>query len=348
MEPIKKLNRSSCNYSILPNLRDYPDLEKLNISYNNIYSFDYNNLPPSLKKLDISSNRIFLLSYLPDNIVSLNVSCNKISSFNGSLFTGLQILNISKNKLYYFQFPPNAREVDISNNYLNALNGIMPNSLIGLDCSKNKLVKLPTINDNLEVIDFTDNKIEDSLEITQNSSLKSIYGSHNLMSEITELPLKLEVLELKSNFINAICDIPNGTISINLSNNNLSNFPKLPEGIKAVRLDNNIIENIGFVPNSVRILSLHDNFIPENDKEIADLLQRPKLKLSYLPTPKIEPIPQSILNFKTSNITYPSHSIYQSYSKYTPNWTSRYNIYSNGKSKINNPNYIHNSDSIIV
>lgn len=125
----KKIVNFNCSKNYCSKLPELPyALEKLDCSYNRIYSFDFEQFPINLIHLDCNNCRLTELPELPPKLESLNCNHNKIT---------------------HIQFR-------------------LPKTLKRLECNNNIITKLPHIHEGLTYIDCSDNNIQElSFEVNR-------------------------------------------------------------------------------------------------------------------------------------------------------------------------------------
>lgn len=155
------------------------NLVELNLAYNKLTNIPL--IPPNLKKLNIERNEIEKIeNLLESNLEELNISGNEIETLEGLPVT-LTKLEISKN---------NINIIDLSNlfklEYLNAnsndiimVNGEFPESLIHIELAHNQLKSLPDINSNIEVLNISDNQLDNLPKIKTLEYIKKLDYNFN-------------------------------------------------------------------------------------------------------------------------------------------------------------------------
>jgi hypothetical protein len=113
-EGIKSL---SCSKNLLISIDDLPSsLEELNISYNYFHSIDLKNLP-NLLKLNLSHNKFHRIENLPKSLKELNIEYNQLTDLNLEGLSNLKSLNVSNNNITIISnLPENLTEFDYDNN----------------------------------------------------------------------------------------------------------------------------------------------------------------------------------------------------------------------------------------
>lgn len=218
----------------------------------------------NLRELNSRNNELVDLSFVPKELVSLNVSKNIIESIES--------------------IPSSLEEIDLSENYLRMIPEL-PQGLKVLKCSKNYLRSVPMNTENLEYFDCSVNEIP---SITRDFSklLHFDCSYNNITKLLIEAPL-LRYINLSYNvikcmdfsryenlreFIAVHCELeriklPPNALIVNVSHNHLKKI-KLNEGIEEFYAKNNLFIKQPDLPISVRIVYLGDN--PIVDKEDLD------------------------------------------------------------------------------
>jgi Leucine-rich repeat (LRR) protein len=158
---VLELDLSNCDLKHLPDLSNYINLKKLNISFNKLTCID--GIPNSLEELDCSSNYIYdLPKNLPPNLRKLNCFSNIISSLQLVLPDSLEWFNCSSNSIEIF-------------------NCKLPRKLVYLNCSDNNLVLLPELNTDLEYLDYSYNFLIKQPILP--TSILTVYSKHSTYLE---------------------------------------------------------------------------------------------------------------------------------------------------------------------
>lgn len=264
-----------------------PDLSKstwitsLNLKGNNLTGINYLRLPPYLKRLDLEDNYLICLTSdnVPVTVEELYLKNNNIVIFDGDKFKNLKILDISRNKLEKFTFPPICRDCDISQNKIVEV-GQFPECLKIFQASDNSLKTITDINKGLREIDISYNFFDKLPELPD--SLLILDCSENKINGIIQLPPKLKMLYAYKNNITGFKNIPNSLELMDVSSNIFKSMPIFPEEsqIKVINVSDNWIESIDAytIPETVTKLKVRDNTgitIPEQ------LFKRKNLKIKH-------------------------------------------------------------------
>lgn len=246
-----KLNRLKINPSIislhignninikLPNLKNLYNLKHLSIMYTNL-KFMKQKLPSQLISLNLSSNRIKDLNYVNHitRLKKLDFSFNLISNINVQIdLTSLTFLNLEENAIEKIE------------------NLNTPN-LIVLNLSDNRIIKIENLGKltKLEKLDMSNNLIGTIENMQHLKNLIHLNLSFNVIQEIQNIDhlCKLKLLNLSNNTISKI---------INLDN--LKNLVELNLCYNFIR----VLENIGSLLSLKYIdLSYNAIFISQNAK----------------------------------------------------------------------------------
>lgn len=250
-----KLNR--------PNLSNLPiTLEELQLNFNEeMISFDGIEHLTNLKKASFVGNAIEVIDYVPNSLINLSFSFNKISNFAFlEDLENLESLFLFSNKIKSLQSIP---KLNVLKSLLIPFNEIqkienLPEQLIKLDLDFNQIQAIENLPNSLENLSIASNKI--------------------IRVEKENLPSTLKRLKVASNNISdlSLCTFNDGLEDLDLANNRIGNedleFFDYPANLKKLRLERNIISNA----NS---LVLHEGLEELNlkDNQLALLEELPKL-----------------------------------------------------------------------
>ena len=120
------------------------------------------------------------------NLVTLNISNNKLTSIDLSSNTALQNLDCSNNKLTSIDLSRNTalQYLDCSNNQLTTLNVSNNTQLKQLNCSSNSLTKLTTNCRDLEILKCEQNQLT-SLDLSACTKLQELDCQTNRLTSLT-------------------------------------------------------------------------------------------------------------------------------------------------------------------
>jgi hypothetical protein len=358
----KRLFLSCLNLNEIPKeLEDFTWVEELNLSVNNLKIIQKERLPPNLKVLLLCQNFIEKIkdTDLHSNIIKLDLSNNRLNSFDGSQFLNIQKLYLCYNMITLFKFPPNVIKLDITGNYLIGLTDF-PKSLKNINISSNKMIKkFPKMNYGLKKINFAFNNFYKFPKLPD--SVICVNGDSNNISNINKLPSSIEILEMKHNNIHKLnCTFPPSLICMALNNNELIEIPSLTTNIKEIYINNNRLVKLPEIPDSVEILDISDNFISMDELPDELLKRNIKLNCSKKITDNIDYFwnlnSTTPLNNHVNKSNYNNEFIHsQKYSQFdnkflynvNGNYYGNYNYHNNysfsfrnPKAKNNNPNFI--------
>lgn len=236
------------NYLILKNnqisaieslaFNDLHDLTYLDLSHNNISSFDINSVKDSpLEYLNLAFNYLSTIKCeIQNNLVSLQLSNNLLSTFESLQMLKLKQLDLSHNKLTDFK-----------------VNSIP--ALTTLNLSYNKLKKFVSIG-SLTELHLSHNKIV-NFSCTEDQILVNLDLSYNKISHFNSNIFKylslLQALDLSHNNLNLISDMFNDLRSLrtlSLQNNHLAVVPPNTflglESLKDLDLSQNYFDQFQF------------------------------------------------------------------------------------------------------
>jgi hypothetical protein len=129
-------------------LSGHPGLEIIELSCNLIEQIEFNGNPPKLRALILSSNTISKIvnRYAFSLLEILNLSGNRLSEFDFTLFPHLKTLNVSFNAFTSFELNcPTLLELSIQNNNLSSFLVVNGRALTNLDFSSNSLSDISVI-----------------------------------------------------------------------------------------------------------------------------------------------------------------------------------------------------------
>lgn len=223
-----KINQSSKNYVVLPDLKNYPGFNHLEFkkTFGHIkYSLDcskneiinLNNVPDFITVLDCSKNKIKHLNNLPDSIINLNCSGNFIVNLE-YLPNSLAHLNCSHNLIINLEY--------------------LPSGLIYLDCSYNKIIKLNNLP----------------------NLINNLNCSHNSIAQLNNLPNKIIKVDCSYNLIQTII-LPNSIGYINIQYNPLKSRPVINKYKYYLKSDICVGICLGMPTNPEIQLGYYDKFI---------------------------------------------------------------------------------------
>lgn len=278
---LDNLDELDISHNFLINF-ECPNALKINLSFNSLRVMKH--MPNDVIILNLKHNQLagtFNTSVLSQNLVSLDISENRIEHFDGSALVNLTNLNISNNSLEIIIFPPHVTKIDISDcqlshipelpitveyfdcndNYLEYLPDF-PSYLTYANCAKNKMDNLPKINEGLIEFHCNNNSIN-SIDDLPNS-IQTLNGSNNFITHVTHLPQHLCAIDLTNNeLVKLRCELPLGLKTLILSKNMLHTIPPLPNGIENIVVDDNQLnmDSFTYLPMSVQYVNISLNLI---------------------------------------------------------------------------------------
>lgn len=203
---LKSLTIINCKVKEIQRISELNLLENLTLKNINLHDYEKNNIKwrtfINITNIDMSNNNITSFEQLNDinSLKSIDLSNNKIASIKIPAF--LSGINISKNKLEEILIPNgNLKNLNISENLLTNFKLKKNNSLVNIDISKNKIAKIETDENTI----LTDLDISNNL--FDNESINSILLFKNLK--------KLNISSNKINNINFIKNSDN-ILAINI------------------------------------------------------------------------------------------------------------------------------------
>ncbi len=220
---IKKLSITSCGLKNLNNLP--PNVERLDVGYNNINRLIKDDIPESLTEIIAIHNHIYLIDLK---------TCNNI-----------KILNVSNNPLNLIAgFPQNINKLFACTSSLNTVEHI--EELKKLTCLKINTTDIDNIDklpDNIEELDISRilltknngliNKLPQNLKILK-ASMSGICKFN-----FESFPYTLDELDISDNQIIELPKLPNAMVNIDISNNRLIAVSNIPYRLKIYNCENN-------------------------------------------------------------------------------------------------------------
>lgn len=266
---ITNLNISGKNINSLVGLENFPNIQTLNISNNNIVCIPF--LPENLLSLTIDAEKT---TCLPAHNPNLRVYDKSGQLINTPALCPERISDINFAQAIKRQCPtclddcnnllPPAKtleQLNISYSNIKDLTGIGGfQSLKTLYCNDNKLTFLPEFPSNLTYLNISYNSIKKLNNLPKH--LTYLDCSSNKIVEIEELTSLISSLNCNYNSLNTLPKLPQALTYLYCSNNNLTKLPELPSEINAINCSQNPqLECLPFLPQKLRNLSIYNTKI---------------------------------------------------------------------------------------
>jgi hypothetical protein len=225
----------------------------LTLNLSHLYLTELPPLPNNVVSLDISFNR---LTYLPNNLPStiMNLLCadNLISYIPSVLPPMLCHLDMKNNNIYKISttLPPYLKYLDLHGNFIRKIPNNLPPNLIELQIGLNKLEKIPdTLPDSINRLDISYNHLE-HLPLKLPKMLVRFLSNNNKIRYIkTHFPENLQALNISCNRLKMLPEnLPNNLLYLDCSYNNLTHLPEnIPDKLYSLNCTHNrISENMAF------------------------------------------------------------------------------------------------------
>lgn len=211
---LENIDASSNLLTVFPDFTDQTNLTVLDLSFNNIGSFNYHKLPTSIVELDLTWNHISNLPSL-DTFVNLQ----KIVL----LHNRIHVLHALPNTLVYIQLQQNNMTKFFDTSNLSALtrlnlrsnfiadsdSKLFSTSLLDLDISDNLLTKVPadvTNLSNLKELSIGSNQITSIDSFVFPSSITKLLVSNTSIESISQMKFHNDIsnIEVASFFLNPL------------------------------------------------------------------------------------------------------------------------------------------------
>ena len=276
---ITSLDISGKSINSLVGLENFPNIETLNVSNNNIICIPF--LPESLLSLTIDTEKI---TCLPAHNSNLKVYDKSGQLIDTPVLCPERISDINFVKAIKQQCPtclddcnnllPPAKALENLNIYGNEIKNITGiagfQSLKTLNCGNNKLTFLPELPSSLTSLNISNNSIKKLNKLPKNINYLD-FSSNNLL-EIEELPSSITNLNSNYNLLTTLPKLPQSLTYLYCSNNNLTKLPELPSELSIISLDQNPqLECLPFLPPKLRNISIYNTKItclPNSVREI--------------------------------------------------------------------------------
>lgn len=127
------------------------------------------NLPSNVKRLSLFANNLTTINSLPETLIELNISCNRIHRLSCEL-------------------PPRLRNLSCDSNMLTMLPEL-PDTLEFLSCSNNRSISLPVFPPRLRLLDVAQNNLRFLPDLPP--ALETLFCHNNQLQLMPYLPPKL-------------------------------------------------------------------------------------------------------------------------------------------------------------
>lgn len=298
---------------------DLPNLELLDLSYNNITRIE--RVPSNLKSLIlIGSEKLEYIDKLPDSLEILDLSHSSISSIQiPPKLKKLRIVSCMLENIDFIKPSDNLEELYCGGNLLSKIEAL-PLMLKTLNCSKNTLKTLPELPTGLLSLDYSNNKIDRLIELPEklvylNTSNNKINAIPVLPPKLTKLicnncslitlphlPSTLTYLSCKKNKIKKIESLPSKLATLLVGDNPISDFESLPRSLDVLHIDNCSFEELPLLPPKLTELNCSGitlRTIPELPLNLIKLYMNNN-KLNKLP---VLPIYLNVLECSNNALT---------------------------------------------
>ncbi|KAI9140112.1 hypothetical protein BKA69DRAFT_1081939 [Paraphysoderma sedebokerense] len=288
-----------------------PKLERLCMIFTGVLRLKH--FPQSLRYIDISAIktcRPCTLPVLPSSLHTLKLACGALDNLL-TLPESLRVLEIQNFKTKLPKLPQNLHTFSLAyySNMEFFPQYFLPHSLRILKLSHTEITRLPELPPALEVLDCKRIPISELPKLPTSlrslcfyecninyippnyfpNGLRHLDLSRNQITNLPDLPPKLEVLDCKLNPITEFPKLPNtlqslcfsecnieyippnylpyGLRSLNLSCNQITNLPGLPPKLETLRINGNQNLELPKLPESLRSLDFYGSkirYIPPN------------------------------------------------------------------------------------
>lgn len=252
IDSIKCLMIEKCEINFLENLP--PNIETLDVRYNNITSLTTENLPSTLTTLNAHMNKINFVDLARSfNITTLNLMNNPLKEVIG--------------------LPPNVKDLNISVSDFS--NSKLLASLCNLQILKMSRCNIDTIDD-----------LPDTIIDLQMSQIRIFGGPERFMGHIHKLPKQLMKFICHSSHIRSFgfTEFPEGLQYLDLYDNEITHLPTLPNVMMSVEISNNMLMAISNIPTNIMdsfecTNNFNLDFTPEQFATIERLKKCPNIKI---------------------------------------------------------------------
>jgi hypothetical protein len=211
----------------------------------NIY-FDGLNPQLILKDLFLSD----LPAILPDDVIHLDLSGNRLSGVTQPLSDNILSLDISTNFFSQLPTPLPAKlsMLDASHNFLTQIPTSLSQRLVFLDLSHNMLTSMPVLPDCLSFLDVSNNNLY-QLPLPLPKSLTRLSANNNQLRALPDLPDGMSWLEVRNNQLLSLpVELPPKMTFLDIASNHFVSLPPmLPTRLKTLDITCNRIVELPFL-----------------------------------------------------------------------------------------------------
>jgi hypothetical protein len=237
----------------------------------------------ALRHLELKDAKITSVSTLPPKLVRVNLAKNDIEYISSTVF------------------PPTIKEINLSKNKLK--DAMFVSDLSGVDSiilSHNKITHMPDTVNNIQKLDFGDNKIETLDNVVSLGNLMTLNLNNNPIISVDKLADVCETLTFLDICVTKIPMIGNLPITlIKLIANNgeiqMINMESWPPNLEDLDLFNNHLQVCPDLHKRIKTVDLMDNKMKvlmnfEDSIESLDLRNNPEMEISEELKKKIDEI----------------------------------------------------------
>ena len=244
-------------------------IKYLNCSFNPIRLIDFYHSKIIFLVIQKSIDFIFNQIKLPQGLIYLDCSGNKIDKINLDKLKNLKYLICCENSfkdIHNIKLPKKIKYLDLSGCLLNSFS---------INSNTTKIEYLLIKNNSLESVDLSNLTKLKYLDISSNrklnfnsnnlpSGLKVLLCSDTNCSDFYNLPLSLKKLDCSHNKISNLDYLPESILWLNCSNTKVSNLSNLPIGLKYINFDDtlfvdeikkNNINHFNILPKKINIFT---------------------------------------------------------------------------------------------
>ena len=167
----------------------------LNASFNTIKWFDQE--LPNLLQLNLSHNHLthFLFDRLSENLCSLDLTENQLTTVDSAFPPNLKVLKLGFNRIIEIpSLPEKLEHLDIHKNKLSAIPDF-PSTLKYIDCSENSIKSLPDTIKECSSLEFLNYENNDDLDVSL-SALEFIDKRFHFLNSIEDVKKEEQIKEI--------------------------------------------------------------------------------------------------------------------------------------------------------